>query len=111
MRLSAQEFIRRFLLHVLPKGFVRIRFYGFLAHNHKVEKLNLIHKALAMEEEYQKPAKKSSLELMIAFLGENWNRCPVCQKGKMQKSGKISFVHLSDVTNATETRIKRSNSS
>jgi hypothetical protein len=31
MTLSAEEFLRRFCLHVLPKGFVRIRFYGFLA--------------------------------------------------------------------------------
>src|SRR6516225_7262976 len=31
MTLSAQEFLRRFLLHVLPRGFVRIRFFGFLA--------------------------------------------------------------------------------
>ena len=33
MRLPAEEFIRRFLLHVLPKGFQRIRHYGLLARN------------------------------------------------------------------------------
>src|SRR5439155_659389 len=32
MTVSANEFLRRFMLHVLPKGFVRIRFFGFLAH-------------------------------------------------------------------------------
>ncbi len=35
MRLPAEEFIRRFLLHVLPKGFMRIRHYGLLANRHR----------------------------------------------------------------------------
>jgi Putative transposase len=41
MRLEAHEFIRRFLLHVLPDGFHRIRHYGFLANGHRVQKLGL----------------------------------------------------------------------
>lgn len=39
--LQAQEFIRRFLLHVLPTGFVRIRHFGFLANCHRQTKLSL----------------------------------------------------------------------
>ena len=39
MTLQAKEFIRRFLLHVLPSGFMRIRYYGFLANRHRQEKL------------------------------------------------------------------------
>jgi hypothetical protein len=39
MTLSAEEFLRRFCLHVLPKGFVRIRFYGFLAPRCRTEAL------------------------------------------------------------------------
>ena len=39
MTLTATEFIRRFLLHVLPLGFHRIRYYGFLAPRHRAEKL------------------------------------------------------------------------
>jgi hypothetical protein len=39
MTLSAEEFLRRFCLHVLPKGFVRIRFYGFLAARCRTEAL------------------------------------------------------------------------
>jgi hypothetical protein len=35
MTISANEFLRRFVLHVLPKGFVRIRFFGFLAHRRR----------------------------------------------------------------------------
>jgi Putative transposase len=41
MTLSADEFIRRFLLHVLPSGFHRIRYYGFLANPHRQQKLKL----------------------------------------------------------------------
>jgi hypothetical protein len=41
MTLSSQEFLRRFLLHVLPRGFVRIRFYGLLAHRRRSNLLPL----------------------------------------------------------------------
>jgi len=46
MTLSADEFMRRFLLHVLPDGFQRIRHYGFLANGHRKAKLALIRKQL-----------------------------------------------------------------
>jgi len=48
MTLAADEFMRRFLLHVLPHGFQRIRHYGFLANGHRKTKLALIRKWLAV---------------------------------------------------------------
>ena len=48
MTLSAQEFIRRFLIHVLPDGFQRIRYYGFLSNRHREEKLAICRQLLAM---------------------------------------------------------------
>jgi hypothetical protein len=42
MPLSADEFIRRFLLHVLPDGFHRIRYYGFLGNRYRQEKLETL---------------------------------------------------------------------
>ena len=42
MTLNAEEFIRRFLLHVLPGGFVRIRYFGFLANRHKRENVQIV---------------------------------------------------------------------
>ncbi len=48
MALEAHEFMRRFLLHVLPDGFQRIRHYGFLANGHRRAKLALIRKLLAV---------------------------------------------------------------
>ena len=41
MRLSVGEFMRRFLLHVLPNGFHRIRHYGLFANGHRADKLAL----------------------------------------------------------------------
>ena len=49
MTLSADEFIRRFLLHVLPDGFQRIRYYGFLSNRHREEKLERCRQLLGME--------------------------------------------------------------
>ena len=46
MRLGAGEFMRRFLLHVLPDGFHRIRHYGLFANGHRAEKLALCRKLL-----------------------------------------------------------------
>jgi hypothetical protein len=46
MPLSAEEFLRRFLTHVLPRGFVKIRHYGLLANRHRGEKLNLCRRLL-----------------------------------------------------------------
>ena len=47
MRLSAGEFIRRFLLHTLPDGFHRIRYYGFFANRQRAAKLALCRQLLA----------------------------------------------------------------
>ena len=48
MRLDAHEFLRRFLLHVLPDGFQRIRHVGFLANGHRKAKLATIRRSLAV---------------------------------------------------------------
>lgn len=51
MDLSATELIRRFLLHVLPKGFMRLRYYGFMANSIRRKSLTLIRKSLGKEVE------------------------------------------------------------
>ena len=48
MTLEAVEFVRRFLLHVLPAGFVRVRHYGLLANRHRREKLARCRELLGM---------------------------------------------------------------
>ena len=49
MTLASDEFLRRFLLHTLPRGFVRIRFFGFLASRHRTRLLPLCQQLLAAQ--------------------------------------------------------------
>ena len=49
MRLEGEEFVRRYLLHILPEGFMRIRHYGFLANRCRERKLAVIREALAVQ--------------------------------------------------------------
>jgi hypothetical protein len=81
--LSATEFIRRFLLHSLPSGFVRIRHYGFLANRNRTENLN--HIRLLMQLPALTPKDMIGLEeMMLQLTGVDITACPCCHKGKMQ---------------------------
>lgn len=81
--ITAVEFIRRFLLHSLPKGFVRIRYYGFLANRNRVENLNNIRRLMEMPPLPEK--ENASLEeMMLQLTGIDITVCPCCNKGKMQ---------------------------
>jgi hypothetical protein len=86
--ISAVEFIRRFLLHSLPKGFVRIRHYGFLANRIRRANLKLIRKWLKLP---TKPAKsQASLEqMMLQLTGTDITTCPCCNQGKMKMLAEI----------------------
>jgi hypothetical protein len=81
--ITAVEFIRRFLLHSLPKGFVRIRHYGFLANRNRTENLNTIRRLMGLS---PPPTKEmTSLEEMMQKLtGIDITICPCCSNGKMQ---------------------------
>jgi hypothetical protein len=81
MTLEAVEFIRRFLLHVLPSGFVHIRHFGFLANRKRKEKLALCRSLMdaspmAIEAGADSP-RDSTLEERLS------RRCPVCQNGRL----------------------------
>jgi hypothetical protein len=86
--ISAVEFIRRFLLHSLPKRFVRIRHYGFLANRNRRTNLKVIRKLLKLPTE---PAKtQASLEeMMLQLTGIDITTCPCCNKGRMQLLAEI----------------------
>jgi len=86
MTLSADEFIRRFLLHVLPSGFHRIRYYGFLANPHRKEKLEQCRQLLGMA-----PGELPSVlatpedyrDRYERLTGRSLWECPVCHRGRM----------------------------
>jgi predicted Zn-ribbon and HTH transcriptional regulator len=82
MPLDAHEFIRRFLLHVIPKGFVRVRHFGFLANRSK-SLLSKCRQLLELNPALPKLPQKSVHELMLQLTGIDITRCPLCQKGTL----------------------------
>ena len=92
---SAVEFIRRFLLHSLPKRFVRIRHYGFLANRNRTKNLNTIRHAMGVAT----PMTKDILplqEMMQQLTGIDITICPRCKKGKMQVFAQIPKYRARD---------------
>jgi Putative transposase len=85
MTLEAEEFIRRFLLHVLPGGFQRIRYYGFLANRYREQKLAHCRDLLCMPspEPAASEANKDYLERYEELTGSSLRQCPVCHQGRM----------------------------
>lgn len=88
MTLEATEFIRRFLLHVLPDGFQRIRYYGFLGNRYREEKLACCRQLLGMpanppHTEESKDYRERYEELTGCSLRE----CPFCHQGRMVTVG------------------------
>jgi hypothetical protein len=81
--ISAVEFIRRFLLHSLPKGFVRIRHYGFLANRNRRANLNVIRRLLKLPSQVAK-MQASVQQMMLQLTGIDITACPCCSKGEMK---------------------------
>jgi predicted Zn-ribbon and HTH transcriptional regulator len=81
--LNAQEFIRRFLLHVLPDGFMRIRHFGFLANRSKKQALAQCRRLLKIEAALPETPKESAKDLLLRITGIDLSRCPSCHRGTM----------------------------
>jgi hypothetical protein len=76
MTLPAEEFLRRFLQHVLPKGFVKVRHYGLLANGHREERLALCRWWLLV-------ASAAWAVLASKVVTPAVRRCPVCGVGEL----------------------------
>ena len=81
MTITTEEFIRRFLIHILPPKFMKIRYYGILGNRNKKKKL-LKCKILTRTKIYKKK-ELPTLELLKKVLGKDFNLCPQCKKGHM----------------------------
>jgi hypothetical protein len=90
MTLAADEFMRRFLLHVLPDGFQRIRHFGFLANCSKKHNLARCRQFLGVEAPAPAPAGKSNRERWIQITGVDPACCPVCHVGTLVVIGPLS---------------------
>ena len=83
MTLAADEFLRRFLLHVVPRGFMRIRHFGLLANRTRRRTLTQCRALLAAPPIDDAPPE-SVARLLYRLTGVDLSRCPVCGEGRMQ---------------------------
>jgi hypothetical protein len=90
MTLAADEFLRRFLLHVLPKHLVRIRHYGLLANSVRCREIPRCRALLgAVEPDAERTAERGAPEswheLLLRLTGRDVSRCPNCGEGRLQE--------------------------
>jgi hypothetical protein len=87
MTLTAGEFIRCFLLHVLPPGFHRIRYYGLLGNRHRQEKLEqcrrFLDMSLATPTDPDAAAPADYRDRYESLTGQSLHHCPICRRGRM----------------------------
>jgi hypothetical protein len=87
------EFLKRFLKHILPKGFTRIRWYGFLSCAKRAKALREIREDL---KDASPPVSLKRAEALIQAMMERLQQscCPKCSNGRMQWLGIRHFVGL-----------------
>lgn len=85
MTVSAEEFIRRFMLHVLPSGFRKIRHYGILASRDKSVRIALC-KKLTNTKPSEAVQLITALDRLKKILGPDFNLCPICGIGHMMRA-------------------------
>jgi len=88
---TADEFIRRFLLHVLPDGFQRIRYYGFLGNRYRKQKLARCRLLLGMPDNDTQDSEPSSdyRDRYEKLTGSSLWECPICHQGRMHVIGTL----------------------
>ena len=89
LTLPAPEFIRRFLLHVLPKGYVRIRHFGFLASRAKRKDLPRCRQLLGMPPRTPTADARPTRQALLELLGLDFTTCPHCRRGTLQRVAEL----------------------
>ncbi|MEI9479133.1 MAG: IS91 family transposase [Deltaproteobacteria bacterium] len=92
MTLKADEFIRRFLLHVLPERYVRIRHFGLLANRSRKDNIAVCRKIVGGDKTVAKEntSQETWQEQLLRICGIDVAACPVCQTGRMFK---VALLH------------------
>lgn len=91
MTLEADEFLRRFLMHVLPRGFQRLRYFGLFGNRYRAENLARCLSLLGVES----PPDESAADLKAAptplqQLEEKVGHCPICKTGRLHRGWSIA---------------------
>lgn len=104
MKLDIDEFIRRFLLHVLPKGFFKVRYYGILSSRYRKQNIETAKKLLEQETETKKEEALEDGNTVLEKQDTVWNEileciqnfrqpnCPACKKGRLRFAGLVKDV-------------------
>lgn len=89
MTLTPVEFVRRFLMHILPKGFVKIRHYGILSNRTKKAKLVILRNII--KRNYPKPRLEglTTAQIILELFGADIHRCPKCFKYNFKNTRSI----------------------
>jgi hypothetical protein len=93
MCLDAVEFIRRFLLHVLPKRFMKIRYYGFLANICKKKSVLLIRRLIGTDMATREFIQETIREKVLRLTGKDILLCPHCKLGTMEYLNNIPSLN------------------
>jgi predicted Zn-ribbon and HTH transcriptional regulator len=94
MTLDAPEFLRRFLLHVLPSGLVRIRHYGFLANGVRRREIARCRALLGAtkdtgDEAISDTTQETWQQTLLRLTGKDLTRCPICKEGRLVDRGRF----------------------
>jgi hypothetical protein len=84
MTLPAEEFMRRFLLHVLPRGFQRIRQFGLLANRRRAAQLERCRLLLGITAQAIEALTRDYQSLYQTVTGTSLHQCPACRTGVMR---------------------------
>jgi hypothetical protein len=93
MALPAEEFIRRFLLHIVPEHFVRIRHFGFLANRARESKLQRCRQLLGLPVPPPAPPAETVPVLLLRLTGIDIERCHVCGQGRLARVEMLRPIH------------------
>jgi hypothetical protein len=93
MTLDAFEFIRRFLLHVLPDGFCKIRYYGILSSKKRTKSLPQCRALLGVPERAEESEPKTWEEVLLEITGIDVRQCPKCHTGHMRMDRRLEPIH------------------
>jgi len=89
LEVKAEEFIRRYLLHILPNGFMKIRYFGFLAHTNKRTCIPLLRRLINPDATFPEKMIETVQEMMLRLANIDICLCPACGKGKMVRIAEL----------------------
>jgi ribosomal protein L32 len=90
MTLTADEFIRRFLMHILPSGFMKIRYYGLWSNRNRGTKLKQCQQAVGYINTKARFKELCAVEIIKIITGKDVTLCPSCKKGKLRTTKTIA---------------------